>query len=413
MKKSDLMKQELVGLQNEAKELMNKTGVTADEINNKSEEIKTLKAKITMQEQIEAEEQTEAENKLKNGELKPVDGQQDNDGKDADDMNKGEIMAKAIVGIATAEELGQIKNLIQEEVGKSGGLTVPPDVVVRIKELQRKKFDIRPYIDIEPTTVLKGSRVKEANEPEASGFASVDEGADIQQLHEPELEEVEYVIRKYAGYIPITNELLEDSAENILAYIIKWMAKNELNTYAYQVFNGSGVKAAEGIMTDAKKVDGKLKDRVEKLDTAPTIKKFKTIFNKDLEEIDNDSKYIYTNADGWDYLDGLEDKNGKPYLQEDVTKATGYKFLNKTIIQVPSKFLATFDDAGTNRTPFICGDLKLLYTMYDRKNMVIESTKIGGNAWRQDKTEVKGGFRFDGKINGDVKAVKVLLAKLD
>ncbi|WP_202975269.1 phage major capsid protein [Vallitalea guaymasensis] len=261
--------------------------------------------------------------------------------------------------------------------------------------------------------VLKGSRVKEANEPEAAGFASVDEGADIQELHEPELEEVEYAIRKYAGFIPITNELLEDSAENILAYILKWMAKNELNTYAWQVFNGTGIKAAEGIMTDVKKADGKLKDRVESMETAPTIKKFKSILNKDLDEVDTDNIKIFTNADGYDYIDGLEDKNGHPYLQEDVTKASGYKFLNKEIVKVPSKFLATYDDNGTNRTPFIIGDLKLLYTMYDRKELVIESTKIGGNAWRQDKTEVKGAFRFDGKINGDVKAVKILLAKLD
>ncbi|MBU3146629.1 phage major capsid protein [Clostridium sp. CF012] len=391
-------------LRNEADALNKKEGVTIEEVQNKSNEIKLAKAKLDLQLQNEADEEAE-----RNAAVKVTVGGENPIGT----LSIGEIIAKAVIGTATVEELGQIKNLMQEDVKEKGGIIVPADIKTQIIELQRKQFDIRPFIDVEPTSVLKGSRVKEAGEPDAVGFASVDEAAEFQLLHEPTFVDVEYAVRKYGGIIPITAELLEDTPENILAYILKWMAKNELNTYGYQVFNGSGVKAAEGIMTDVKKVNGKLLTRILKLDTAPTIKQFKTVFNKDLEAIDNDSKYVYTNADGYDYLDGLEDKNGHPYLQPDVTRESGYKFLNKTIVQVPSKFLATYDDAGTNRTPFICGDLKLLYTMYDRAQMTIESTKVGGDTWKTDKTEIKGRFRFDGKINGDIMAVKILLAKLD
>lgn len=318
----------------------------------------------------------------------------------------GIILAKAITGRATQDEVNNLMQETQTEgTPDKGGVTVPKDVRTKIIELQRKSFDIRKYINIEPVGTNKGSRPIEANEPHATGFASVDEGADIQALHEPEFDELEYVIRKYAGYIPLTNELLDDTNENILAYIEKWMAKNELNTYNYQVFNGTGNKSAQGIMT----ADGVV---TETLDTAPTIKKFKTILNKDLEDIDSDNIVIFTNADGYDYVDGLEDSNKKPYLQPDVTKASGYTFLGKEIVKVPAKFLTNVVGEDTvERTPFIIGDLKLLYTMFDRKNMSIESTKIGGNAWRQDKTEVKGIFRFDGRLV-DKKSVKILLAKL-
>ncbi|MEG1795178.1 MAG: phage major capsid protein [Clostridium sp.] len=331
----------------------------------------------------------------------PIEGTENKTSKDL-----GIILAKAITGRATPEE---VKNLMQENTPEGspdkGAVTVPKDVKTRIMELQRKSFDVRKYINIEPVGTNKGSRPIEANEPEATGFASVDEGADIQALHEPEFDELEYVIRKYAGYIPLTNELLEDSDENMLAYIEKWMAKNELNTYNYQVFNGTGSKSAQGIMT----AEGL---NEESMDTVPTIKKFKSIINKDLEDIDSDNIVIFTNAHGYDYLDGLEDANKKPYLQPDVTKASGYTFLGKEIVKVPSKFLANVVGGdAVERTPFIIGDLKLLYTMFDRKSMSIESTKIGGNAWRQDKTEVKGIFRFDGKLV-DKKAVKLLLAKL-
>ncbi|MCM3616683.1 phage major capsid protein [Sutcliffiella horikoshii] len=315
--------------------------------------------------------------------------------------------AKAVVGKASDEEF---KNLMQEGSQEKGGVTVPKDVQTKIIELQRKSFDIRNYVNVESVSTFKGSRPIEANQPEAVGFASVDEGAAIQALHEPEFDELEYVIRKYAGFIPLTNELLDDTAENILAFIIKWMAKNELNTYNYQVFNGTGVKSSQGIMTHSD-----LEDAKEEVDFSGTatavIKKIKSVLNVDLEDLDSDNVIIYTNAEGYDFLDGLEDKQGKPYLQPDVTKASGYAFLGKEIVKVPSKFLKNVGEGVDARTPFVVGDLKLLYTMFDRKQMSVESTKIGGASWREDKTEVKGIFRFDGRFV-DKEAVKILLAKL-
>lgn len=394
MLKSDELKVKLNEAKAKAENLK-----TADEIKASIEEIKTIKAQIELAELDEQEEAQQIENKI-NGE------------KGADNMNNkklGQIMAKAIVGKATIEELSEIKDLMVEGDKTKGGVTVPEDVSTRIIELQRKSFDMRKYVNVEPVGTNKGSRPIEANEPEASGFASVDEGADIQELHEPEFAELEYNARKYAGYIPLTNELKEDSAENILAYLEKWMAKNELNTYNYQIFNGTGVKSAQGIMTSTELT----KEEVDFTSTTTAlIKKLKSVINKDLEDIDSDNIVIFTNADGYQFIDELEDKNGIPYLQKDSTKASGYSFLGKEIVKVPSKFLANVVGEDTvTRTPFIIGDINLLYTLFDRKQMSIESTNIGGTAWRQDKTEVKGVFRFDGELV-DKDAVKILLAKL-
>ncbi|MGB6128828.1 MAG: phage major capsid protein [Psychrilyobacter sp.] len=387
-------------------------------------EINKLKIKAEAAETIDEFNGIKASLDLQEGKLalalkEEEDARAENDGnplptkvKPKANINLGEIVAKAIVGTATTEELSEIKNLMQEGVGEKGGVLVPKDVKTKIIELQRRSFDIRKYIDTEKTSVDKGSRTKEANEPEATGFASVDEGAEIQKLHEPTLEEVEYAIRKYAGYIPITNELIKDTPENLLTFILKWMAKNELNTYAYQVFNGTGVKAAEGIMGTAIEEGGKLVDRVTEFDGLPKVSDFKSILNLDLDDVDTDSIVIFTNSSGYDHIDNLEDGNGKSYLQPDATKASGHTFLGKETVKVPTKFLKAITRNAKVYTPFIIGDLKLLYTMYDREQMLIESTKIGGSAWRTDTTEIKGGFRFDGKVNGDPKAVKILLATL-
>lgn len=405
MKKSDLIRANIENFKKDAENLVNKEGVTAEElteINNKiTAEKKKLEVQLTLEEEIR--------NSAVGEPLVPV-AVVGTPTIKAEERNK--IIARALIGKASNEELVEIKNLLQEGEAGKGGLLVPSDIRTKIIELQRNKFDIRKYINIEPTIVDKGSRVKEKNEPQASGFASVDEGKEIQALHEPEVEPVDYAIRKYAGYIPITNELLEDSPENILKYILGWMSKNELNTYNYQVFNGSGVKAAEGILNEIG-VGGKLETRVTFLEHAPTIQDFKNAINIGLEEVSTDNIQMFVNGNGYSHIDNMEDNMGRPLLQPDVTKGTGLSFTGKEMVKVPTKFLGQVIKDGKTYTPYVIGDLELLYTLYDREQLVIESTKIGGQAWRTDTTEVKGTFRFDGKINGDIKSVIIILANHD
>jgi HK97 family phage major capsid protein len=411
MKKSEEILNSINTIKNEVEVLKDKEGRFVGEnltkAKDKLDAIKALKAEYEVQRNVEDMALEDIKDKVVENRTKNIieDGKEDAKVKD---KNMGVIMAKALVGKASKEELVEVKNLMSEGDNTKGGLTVPQDIQTQIIELQRNQFDMRPYINVEPVGTMKGSRPIETNAPQASGFASVDENGEIQALYEPVLGEIDYAVRKYAGTIPLTSELLDDTAENILAYINRWMAKNELNTYNYQVFNGTGTKSAQGIMNDAT-----LQTDVDFTGTTTAaIKALKSVINKDLEDLASDNVKIFTNGDGYEFIDELEDKNGHPYLQPDPTLASGFRFLGKELVKVPSKFLenVTGEDSVA-RTPFIVGDLKALYTMYDRKQMTIASTNIGGDSWKHDTTEVKGIFRFDGKLI-DKGAGKVLLAKL-
>lgn len=394
MNRIEDLKNQLEEAQKEAEQLQNSENL--EEIKACLNKIKTIKAKIELE-----ESKTEP---------KPVKGF--NGDEEEEPVNTGIAVVKALVGAELSQgEESEVKNLMVEGEKNKGGVLVPQDIETRIIELQRNKFDIRPYLNIEPVGTNKGSRPIEENEPEAQGFASVDEGKEIQELYEPTFGDIEYSIRDYAGYIPVTNDLLDDSPESILAFIERWMAKNELNTYNYQVFNGTGNKSAVGIITEATKGDGLLVDCVKKVDKTPTIKTIKTVFNKDLEDLSSDNINVFTNADGFDFLDGMTDKEGTPYLKPDITKAGKLVFDGKNIVKVPSKFLKNVTDGDITRVPFVIGDLKALYTLYDRKKMSIESTRIGGDSWRKNNTELKGVFRFDGQLV-DKKAVVILLVDI-
>lgn len=407
MLRSQELKNELAKLRNEAKDLMNKEGVTAEDINNKAAEIDTLVAKINYFEKVEADEAAEAQNKIDNEKMNPI-----GNAGSGEKVNVKNAFAKVIAGKeVTAEEKAVITNIVIEGDPTKGGVAIPADVSTDIKAYQdsTRNFDIRPYITVEPVTTLTGNRPYATNQPQAVGFAPVDETAAIQKMYEPTFDKFAYNIQKYAGYIPVSNELLDDSAYGIYNYLVKWLAENELNTYAYQVMNGTGSKSAQGLLTEIAKTDGILKDRITKLTTAPTVDDFKSIFNVDLETVSGDNIIIFTNADGYQYLDTLKDSTKRYYMQPDVTKASGYTFLNKEIAKVPKMFLPTDATLGI---PYIVGDLKQLYTLYNRNAMSVQSTNVGGDAWRNDTTELKGIFRFDGKIMpANVKAVKVLYAK--
>lgn len=400
MKKSDELKNKLEEIKNKAEKLEK-----AEEIKNAIQEIRDLKAQIELAEMQEREEAEQIENKISLKQAEEIKNKKTK-------IDIKNTFAKAIIGRnLTNEEETEIKNLVVEGEKTKGGVAVPQDIVTDIRAYQdsTRMWDIRPYITVEPVGTMSGSRPYATNQPQASGFAPVEEGKAIQAMYEPTFDDLKYLITKYAGYIPITNELLEDNTANIYQYIVKWLAENELNTYAYQVFNGTGTKSAQGLLTEIAKENGILKTRIELLKVAPTIDKFKSIFNVDLETVTGDNIVIFTNADGYQYLDTLKDEQGRYYMQPDPTKKSGNVFLGREIVKVPKKFLPT---DTTNGIPFIIGDLRQLYELFDRQLMSIQSTNVGGDAWRNDTTELKGIFRFDGKIKPDcIQAIKVLYAK--
>ena len=112
-----------------------------------------------------------------------------------------------------------------DETGLSdGGFTVPQDITTDIRELRRTSDDLEQYVNIERVTTMSGSRVIEVD-ADATAWPSVDEEAAMQEQETPKFKQIKYEIAKRGGILKVTRELLQDTAENILAYLNKWIAK--------------------------------------------------------------------------------------------------------------------------------------------------------------------------------------------
>ena len=78
-----------------------------------------------------------------------------------------------------------------------------------------------------PVTSLSGSRNIEKLS-DVTPFKNIDNESDeINENDDPSASILRYLIQRYAGISTITNTLLKESAEQIIAWITDWLAKNQ------------------------------------------------------------------------------------------------------------------------------------------------------------------------------------------
>ncbi len=252
------------------------------------------------------------------------------------------------------------------------GIIVPQDIQTRINELMRTLNDLSQYIRVERVNTLSGSRVLEKDE-DMVPFAVVDEYGEIREIDNPKFTPVTYKLIKRAGFLPLTNELLKDTDQNILSYVSNWIAKKHVvtkNSLIIAVLNSLNKKG----LTD--------------------IKAIKKVLNVDLDPAISLSSTIITNQDGFQWLDEQEDGNNRPLLQDDITQPGKKLFKGRPIVVVANR---TLPSTGTTtvKAPFIVGNFKELMVLFTRGVYELASTNIGGDAWRRDSTELRTITRDD------------------
>lgn len=279
----------------------------------------------------------------------------------------------SVLGTRMSDEDVAIVNKMKEGSDEDGGLTVPEDISTAIRELRRSKDALETLVTVENVTKVKGSRIYETN-ADAVPFDNVDEEAEFPEADTPTLKKVNYAIKKKGGILSCTQELIKDSAENVLAFLKKWIAKKSKATRNALILK----KITE--ITTGKEVD------------ITGIDDLKDVFNVTLDPAIAVSSGIITNQDGFNWLDKLKDSDGDYILQKDITDKTKRLLFGTYPVHVISnKVLKTTE----NKVPFICGDLKEAITIYDLEKMTIEMTNIAAGAFEKDLVKIKVRERLD------------------
>ncbi len=269
---------------------------------------------------------------------------------------------------------GRYQNLLDSKTDHSGsdaGLTIPQGIRTAINTLVRQYDSLQEYVNVENVTTLTGSRVYE-KWTDITGLANIDdEAGKIADIDDPKLSLIKYTIKRYAGISTVTNSLLADSAENILAWLSGWIAKKVVVTRN---------KAILGV--------------VGELPTKPTLTKWDDII--DLEaKVDpaiKQTSFFLTNTSGFTALKKVKNALGDYLMERDVKSPTGYSIAGFAVKEISDRWLP---NASSGVMPLYFGDLKQAVTLFDRQQMSLLSTNIGGGAFETDTTKVRVIDRFD------------------
>lgn len=323
--------------------------------------------------------------------------------KDLDDGKIDEVKTKAAAkGMKPVDEKDAVKefadaarrgfkveNSMNEGTPADGGYTVPEDIQTKINERRSAKASLIDLVDVESVTTNKGSRTFKKRSQQ-TGFQKVGEGAKIGAKATPQFERMDYVISKYAGYFPVTNELLEDSDAAITSVLTAWIGDES------RVTRNNIIRTA---------INTKDKTALASLDD------IKKALNVTLGAAFKSTSRVVTNDDGLQYLDTLKDNDGKYLLQPNPANpmqlrlCAGATIVPVTVIpndDLPSD-VAT---AGKRKIPMIIGDLKEGIKFFDRKSLTIMASNLAAagelNAFEEDLTLFRAIEREDCQVKDDM-----------
>nr|WP_297282980.1 phage major capsid protein [uncultured Agathobaculum sp.] len=247
-----------------------------------------------------------------------------------------------------------------------GGLIVPSDIQTMIREQMRALNPLSELFTVETVSTNTGSRVRDT--APTNGFTKVAEMGTISKDDKPAFTKVEFTVEDYALIVPVSNDLLSDTDQNLLAYLSRWLGKkaviteNKLLLTLLTALDGSATSIAE----------------------ASALKTIKKLVNVTLDPIFGVSASFLTNQSGFNFLDSLEDGNGRPLLQVNPADRTQYMVGGRAVHVVSDAVLP-----NNTTAPLYVGDFKSFGTLFRRQAMEIASTNVGGNAWNTNSTEVR------------------------
>lgn len=363
-----------------------------EEAKTAKQELVALQDKFNLLMDLDDDEGDGIEDAISSGRAKDITGGA------ADQKAKKKNLVKAFVNIVkcgflkrepeeadvTTYENALTSDATPNEEGESGiGVVVPEDIRTDIIELRRSEDNLEQYVNVEHVTTKSGSRNIEVD-ADSVPFDNVDEEADFPEMDEPQFRKIKYEIKKKGGILKITAELFEDAAQNVMAYINKWIAKKTKAT------RNAMILKTINKMTAGKEV------------VISSIDSLKDIFNVSLEPAIALGAMVITNQSGFNYLDKLKDSDGKYILQPNPTQPTQMLLFGKyQIIKVSNKVIKSesIKDASEKVTgykhPVYMGDLKEAITLFDRDVITIDMNDKGAGLWEKDLTGIKVRDRFD------------------
>lgn len=275
---------------------------------------------------------------------------------------------------------------LKESENENGGYLVPKDVQTKINEYRRAFISLKDHVDVRNVVVPAGSEVYEKTS-QLAPLTNMTELGEIAEMDGSTFENISYQVKNYGGILPVSRFLLQDTPENLLAYLAKWFMKKQ-------------------VVTENKEILAVLNSLEKKSITK--VDEIKTAMNVTLDPSFLDNTKVITNQSGFDILDTLKDKNNKYLLQEVVTEPTKRTLFGKEVVVLPD---TQFPKESDGTFPLYVGDLHEAVRVYSLNTLEVLSTDVGGKAFTRNSYDTRLITRFDVKAVDKEAVVKLTFTK--
>lgn len=244
--------------------------------------------------------------------------------------------------IAKYIRTGQTRDIVGLKTTDSGSAALIPIEVLKPHFVNKTR---NPLLDlVERVKVNSGSGKYPLIKKTDGVMVSTEELKSNPELGKPAISEIDYSIKTYRGYVPVSQEMIDDADYDIMSIVED------------EVFN-------QGENTELSLVAAVLKKATQA--DAAGFDGIKDIYNKKLKSIYKAS--IVVTKSMFAALDKVKDKDGRYMLQTDVASPTGYSFGGKTIYKVDD---AVFGNEGDMK--FFIGDVTEFVKEFDRSQVSVK-----------------------------------------
>lgn len=298
--------------------------------------------KFTEEKEAHEERKSELETELGElrGKMKEYEKAPEKREKEKDMGKRSEEIEEARSAInAFVKSKGQVREGGFKEA--DAGILIPVEILAP-QEKPEDIVDLKNYV--KNVSVNSASGKYPVIAKSGSKMSTVEELEQNPELSKPKISNIDYSIATRRGYIPISQEAIDDADYDVTGLIrdeINDQSRNTRNTDIATVLKSATAKSVTGL-------DG-LKDLV----------------NKEIKKVYH-VKFIIS-ASLYAELDKLKDKNGRYLLQDSITYLSGKMLFGKEVIVLDDEMIA-----GAGELKGFVGDPKSFCTFFDRKQTSVE-----------------------------------------
>ncbi|WP_445505815.1 phage major capsid protein [Niallia sp. 03091] len=279
---------------------------------------------------------------------------------------RGKRLTAEEIGLLESKEARAMSGLNDED----GGLVIPQDISTAINQLKATLNPLEQFVRKENVTTRSGSRVLEKR-ADMVPFQNVAEMGNIPDTDNPKFTPLSYAIKDYAGKLPLSNTLLQDSDQNLQGYVVNWFAKKSIVTRNSLILS---------------KLQGGTPVTFDSTDD------IKTTLNVTLDPAIALNAKIITNQNGYNYLDQLKDAEGKYLLQPIPTNPTQKMLFGYPVVVVSNK---TLPNISATVFPIFIGDFQEGIVLWDRQQQSIATNPYSDSAWNTNTISLRAIERED------------------